>query len=284
MGLLIILALAIALFTVLFAVQNTAFVTINFFGWVLEERLAIVLLITLALGVVIGLLVSVPALVRRSMKISSRQRQIEDLNWQLRQKDETLDAHQQAIDAVQLRHQELLVALETADPKTGLLKSEWIVQEVNYLMRRMEDRETHPRYGSVCVFFIETSPADPTALDHDQAILMRSLQPIAQQLKRVSTPEIWLHHDGKGRFGCVAAGLDTKTASDYGDALRSSLTDHPLELEDGSTLSITVSIGGAISYPAEHLDGYTLIQQAQAALDHAQRRGRNRLRLVEAKA
>ncbi|GAB4226921.1 MAG: hypothetical protein Kow00121_55410 [Elainellaceae cyanobacterium] len=280
---LIILALAIALFTVLFAVQNITLVTVNFFGWVLQERLATVLLVTLAIGVVVGLLVAAPSVIRRSMKIARRRRDLEEMGWQLQQKDQEIAVHRQKVNSAQSTYQELLTALDVTEPRTGLLKSELMLQEVNYLMQQMNTSVSNSHYGSVSLFLIETAPAESADLSHNQAILMRSLQATAQRLQQISTSEMWLHHDGKGRFSCVTAGLDTKTASEYGERVRSILTSQPLDLADGYTLPITATVGGAIAYPAEHLDSHTLLQQAQDALDHAHRRGRNRFRLVEAK-
>ncbi|MDP6776078.1 MAG: LapA family protein [Candidatus Latescibacteria bacterium] len=69
----LIIALVVAILSVVFAVQNTAPVTVSLLGWKFESSLALVLLVTFALGVVTSLLVSIPAMVKR------RRRKIREL-------------------------------------------------------------------------------------------------------------------------------------------------------------------------------------------------------------
>ncbi len=69
----IIIALLIAILAVIFALQNTVMVSITFLAWNIHGSLALVLLVTLAAGVVISLLASLPSLVR-SRLTSRRQK------------------------------------------------------------------------------------------------------------------------------------------------------------------------------------------------------------------
>ena len=54
MQIFIVLALLIAIVAVVFAVQNTAMITVSFLVWSFEGSLALVLLATLLVGVLIG--------------------------------------------------------------------------------------------------------------------------------------------------------------------------------------------------------------------------------------
>ncbi len=76
MQILIIIALVIAIFAVLFALQNLAVVTVSFLFWDFEGSLALVLLITLAAGVLISLLASLPGLVRGKWNTSSQKKKL----------------------------------------------------------------------------------------------------------------------------------------------------------------------------------------------------------------
>jgi uncharacterized integral membrane protein len=78
MRLLLLLALLIAIVAVVFALQNSTPVFIRFFGWQTQESMALVLLITFTVGVLFGLLVSVPALIQRMRKISQLKRQVDE--------------------------------------------------------------------------------------------------------------------------------------------------------------------------------------------------------------
>jgi uncharacterized integral membrane protein len=70
MQLLLVFAVLIAILTVTFAVQNTAVVTIKFITWNFEGSLALALLIALGLGIVVSLLVSIPASIKKNRLIS----------------------------------------------------------------------------------------------------------------------------------------------------------------------------------------------------------------------
>lgn len=84
--LLFILALIIAILVVVFALQNAIPITINVLIWQFQGSLALVLLLTLALGAIIGLLVSVPSLLKRSQEITRQKKRIAEfqLSEQLR--------------------------------------------------------------------------------------------------------------------------------------------------------------------------------------------------------
>lgn len=282
MGFLVVLALAIALVAVLFALQNTGFATINFFGWIVEERLALVLLGTLAVGVIVGLLISIPSLIRRNMRISRHRRELDNLGWEFQKKDEEMTAQQREVQEIYHKHHDLLTALGLTDAQTGLLDEQFVALAVSYLLQKTASAARNPRYRSVSAFLVEAYP-DPPDLVLDQAVRERLLRAIALRLQRMS-PDYWLFHNGKGGFICIAPGLDTPSASAYTEALRTKLTEAPLDLDQGNPIPVTVSVGGAIALSSEHLDSSALLQQAHDALEHAKRRGRNRIRLVEAKA
>ena len=86
MGIVIlIIVLIIAIVAVVFAVQNTATVSIAFLAWQSDGSLALVLLIALAIGAIIGLLVVSPALVRRGLRISKQKKKIAELDVKLQE-------------------------------------------------------------------------------------------------------------------------------------------------------------------------------------------------------
>lgn len=82
----LILALIIALLAIIFAFQNPTIIVINFGIWAVQASLAFVLLLTLASGFLIGLLVSLPAIIKRGWKSSKRKRTIQELEDELHQK------------------------------------------------------------------------------------------------------------------------------------------------------------------------------------------------------
>ena len=73
----LIVALIIAILAVIFALQNTMPITISFLAWkVTDSPLSLVLLITLAIGVVIGLLVLSPSAIKNSLAASGHRKRI----------------------------------------------------------------------------------------------------------------------------------------------------------------------------------------------------------------
>jgi uncharacterized integral membrane protein len=83
LGLWLILALIIAVLVVVFAVQNAIPITISVLFWQFQGSLALVLLLTLALGAISGLLVSIPSLIKRNQEISGQKKKIAELQGSL---------------------------------------------------------------------------------------------------------------------------------------------------------------------------------------------------------
>ena len=74
----LIAALAIALLTVIFALQNTIPVLVTFMFWKFEGSLALVLMLTFALGVLVSLMVSIPAMLKRRSANSTQKHEIQE--------------------------------------------------------------------------------------------------------------------------------------------------------------------------------------------------------------
>lgn len=284
MRLFIVLALAIALITVIFALQNMAPVIISIFGWQFEGSLALVLLATLAIGVIVGLLVSAPSVIRRSWKLSSKDRRLEDLKWQIQEKEREISSQKQGHRFVQHQTHTLLDALGMTDAQTGLLKGELVNQELAYLLRQMAYAPDEADSRSVCVYEIELSRDSADHSAANPALSDAELKAAAQVLQNQAPADVWLHHQGVGQFACIATGLDSKAALELGEHLRDAIADQSLSLGDGSTLSAQISVGAAIADISTPIDSPILLQQAKEAMEHAKRRGRNRFRLVQAKA
>lgn len=75
----LVLALVIAIIAVIFALQNTAAVTISFFAWEVGGSLSLVVLVTLVIGVLVGWLFVAPSLVKHSFQGSGQRKRIGEL-------------------------------------------------------------------------------------------------------------------------------------------------------------------------------------------------------------
>ena len=75
----LIVSLGLAILTVVFALQNTVPVVVTFLIWKFEGSLAMVLMLTFALGVLVSSLVSIPAIVKRRSATLNQKKKIEEL-------------------------------------------------------------------------------------------------------------------------------------------------------------------------------------------------------------
>lgn len=75
----IIMVLLVAVVAVIFALQNSAAITISFFSWSISGSLSLFLIVTLAVGLLLGVLLMVPSVFRRSRVASGLKRQVSAL-------------------------------------------------------------------------------------------------------------------------------------------------------------------------------------------------------------
>ena len=282
MAFFLIFALAIAFLAILFALQNNSLVTINLFVWQYQESLAIVLLITLAIGAIIGLLVAVPAILRRGWRVSRERRRAEGLEAEIQTKNQAVAQQVQKTETVRRGYQVLLAMLGLSDPVTGLLHRQSLDQVVTLTLQQMQANLEEPRYSSLCVFIMAAEPAKPQAVK-DASGQHELLWPaIAHTLQLQTIDDSWLYSDGGGEFACTALGLTLEAAAKYGESLQAALTQQAIPLQDGSVADVSVSVGGVIADRSQPVDAQALIAQAQQALAQSKQRGRNRFRLVQA--
>ena len=79
----LVLALILAIIVTIFAVQNNEPVDVSFLTFELNGSLALVLMITLTFGIIIGILVSAPSSLRRRMEIGSLKKNVRQMEKDL---------------------------------------------------------------------------------------------------------------------------------------------------------------------------------------------------------
>lgn len=88
---LLVLALIIAILAVIFALQNTTLVAVTFLAWQFEQSLALVLLLAVAAGVLVGLFTLFPSNIRQRFQLSALRKKVEGVEkslLELRAKEE----------------------------------------------------------------------------------------------------------------------------------------------------------------------------------------------------
>jgi uncharacterized integral membrane protein len=83
MRILIILAVLLALLVTIFAVQNITATAIQFLFWNITGSLALILMVTFSTGILIGLMIMIPAAVRGRFQSAELRRAVKSLESRL---------------------------------------------------------------------------------------------------------------------------------------------------------------------------------------------------------
>ena len=86
----LILALIFAILAVVFASQNSDPVTISFYGFSVESSLAVVILVSLAIGVIVGALIMTPRVIKRSYELRNNLKKMGGLEKSLEEQKEKI--------------------------------------------------------------------------------------------------------------------------------------------------------------------------------------------------
>ncbi|KAI9130313.1 lipopolysaccharide assembly protein LapA domain-containing protein [Acaryochloris sp. CCMEE 5410] len=277
MPILVVLALLIALVAILFALQNAYSVPVSFLIWRFYGSLALILLLTLALGVIIGLLVTTPTIIKRGWVSSRQKRQLSQLEEDYQGQAQDASSQKKKLDLMHSAQMQLFSALGLTEPKTGLLEYQLLDQVLTHALNNLNPDSAWHR--SICLFVMDIEDA-PSSDDGNA----RAVWPIiTDRIQRQLSPRSWLHFDGGHRFYCVTLGMAIEAAADYGEFLSTTL-DAPLQLVDASEVSVSLKIGGAIARSNTTVTSQQLISQAEQMLEKSSLWGRSRFRMVEAGA
>lgn len=277
MRLYVISALVIAFLAILFALQNTNLVTIQLFIWEYQQSLALILLGTLAIGVIIGLLVSVPSVIRRNVRVSRLQKQSESLTEQIEEKSREVHTEAQKTTAVRQNYEELLNSLGVLEPTTALIQQDLMPKAIATQLAQYQQQADVAQLPPFSVLIFKVLPviADGTSWP-------TMLREVAKILQQRGTDHTWFYSDGQGQFAATNVGLDQKAVTQYGEDLQAAILESPPVLSTGKTMELDVSVGGAIANSTSAIDSPHLIQTAETALEQALQRGRNRVRILQA--
>ncbi|MEL6319309.1 MAG: lipopolysaccharide assembly protein LapA domain-containing protein [Cyanobacteria bacterium J06626_14] len=277
MRLFVIAALLVAFLAILFALQNTNLVTIQFFIWNYRQSLALVLLGTLAIGVVIGLLVSFPAILRRGQKFAHAQKQTDTLNELVQEKEQAVSTEVHKVGLVKQNYGELLQTLGLIEPNTGLLRGDLLNQAIAKQVQNLKTpgESSQARSLSVVLFKVQPGVADGYRPED-------VFSAIARLLQKRATVNTWFYSNGNGLFTATAPDLDMKTVTRYSEELQTAILEQLPTVTVGQPLEADVSVGGAIADATTSIEAHQLLETAEKALEQALQRGRNRLRILQA--
>ena len=161
MPLLIVAAIVIAFIAIAFALQNNTPVEVHLLVQQFEFSLALLLLSTLAIGVLIGLLVLLPSLIKRGWRGSRVQRQAESLEAQLQERERAIATQGKNTERLRQSHQNLLQALGMIDNNTGLISSAVLSQTLAALIKQMKLQPGNPQFDSIGLLIVDAHRREP---------------------------------------------------------------------------------------------------------------------------
>jgi uncharacterized integral membrane protein len=281
MPLLIVAAIVIAFLAIAFALQNNTLVAINLLIWNYQGSLAIVLLSTLAIGVLIGLLVLIPTLLKRGWRISRAKRQATSLEAQLSDLDYQLSDHMSSAERLRQSHENLLQALNLTDTNTGMLDARVLPQTLAALIKQMKLQPGNPEFDAIGLLIVEAQRQQPMGEVITNARQNAQLDvAIASVIRRNVTLDTWLYCDSReasgAQFMCVLTGMDKAGLKQYSNSLRDALIENPLTLPDKSVVAVTAKVGGALcdrTHPTQREQ--LIIDKAYQALSEAKKTSLN---------
>ncbi|MGB7086370.1 MAG: LapA family protein [Phormidesmis sp.] len=284
MPILIIAAIVIAFLAIAFALQNNNLVAINLLIWNYEGSLAIVLLSTLAIGVLIGLLVVIPALLKRGWRVSRAKRQAADLEDQLSSRAHELNTHLSNAERLRQSHENLLQALNLTDTNTGMLDAKMLPQTLAALIKQMKLQPGNPKFDAIGLLIVDAHRREPLGSVETTSAQNAQLDVgIAAVIRRSVTLDTWLYCDSRdengAQFMCVLTGMDKSALNQYGETLRGALIEDPLTLPDDSVVAVEAKVGGAVcdrNHPTHREQ--LIIDKAYQALAEAGNRPLNPIR------
>jgi lipopolysaccharide assembly protein A len=107
----LLIGLILGALAVIFALQNIAVITVTFLAWQLEGSLAVILLLAMLTGLLVGILLSLPSAIRSKFQIASLRKN----NISMKEKVVSLEKE------LQDRHlmKETVIVKDTDRPSTG---------------------------------------------------------------------------------------------------------------------------------------------------------------------
>ncbi len=115
----LLLALMISILALVFAIQNTATVTVSFLFWEAQSPLTVVLLVALGVGAVVTALAMLPSQIRGKWSSFSKGRRISDIETELQRYQRELQEAQARVDTLKLERDQAIAEREATSNDPG---------------------------------------------------------------------------------------------------------------------------------------------------------------------
>lgn len=278
---LVIIGLAMAILAILFAFQNAETVAISFGVWQFEQSLAVILILTLGLGIIISLLLSLPTILKRGWQTKRQKQKIAELEQKLQSKNRANTQQLQVNLAQQSATKELLQAFNLVEGVTGLLTKDATIEITAYLLQQIQNQTKSDRYSALTAMLLTVEPSKSSLTFADVGSENAVYKAIANRLNQAIIPDSFLGITERKRLINIVLGLRGTAVTDYGVYLQDKIMETPLQKADGSLLPLKVNIGGVIVDPTDKIDSRSLLKQAEQNLDISLSKNRPSLEITE---
>lgn len=93
----LVLALIFSMIAVIFALGNTDVVSVSFLTWSVEGSLALILLVSIAIGILIGILLMTPGTIKRNLALASEKKKLKTAEKALDERKKEIDQHKSKV-------------------------------------------------------------------------------------------------------------------------------------------------------------------------------------------
>lgn len=245
----LIAAILIALLAVVFALQNAVNITIFFLAFEFSSSLALILLITLAVGALIYFLISLPANLKKTQHLAQQRKQIRQLEESLTQKSTNISEQSHLIETSSLAQTILLEGLNAINSKTGLLSRQSLNQVLSHILKLDKAQSSNPFYSSICVCVIFIAPPPSGHAFNNQVV---------QQLQSVTPFHCGFYEYSNSEIVVLVPGLNLDKAYSLMKSWHSEIA--------------KARVGIAYVTETDFTDTTKILQIAQQAVDKAKRR------------
>ena len=281
---LVIVGLVMAILAVLFAFQNADIVAISFGVWELEQSLAVVLIVTLGLGIIISLLLSLPTIIKRGWQNTRYKKKIADLEARLESQNKADLQQKRQIVAREDATQELLQTFNLSDAVTGLLTKDATVKMTERLLQQIQTQSNNPRYSSLVTMLFQVEPEKSELNFADVGSENAVYKAIANRFKNAIVADSFLGITERKRFIGLTLGLKGTEIIEYATYLQDKIAASPLQKADGSMLPLKINVGGVIVDPTDKIDSRSILKQAEQNLEISLNKNRNTPEITEVSA
>ena len=174
---------------------------------------------------------------------------------------------------------QLLESLSMTDRLTGLLNRRALDRTLPHLLRQTYNMRDSQDY--LCVFMMDIDRFKQVNDIHGHLVGDIVLRSVAERLLAKGHPQSSFYRYGGEEFTCITPGLDPTSALKYGESLRMEIASSAIDIHNGKTLPVTLSIGAAVASQNNRVSDRELLLQADKALYQAKQAGRNCLQFSQ---